>query len=52
MIKIFLESDKFSHIAGVTLHATNILARKSLYTVNNTVAKGFNQMAPLREKSL
>ena len=29
MIKIFLESDEFSHIAGVTLHATNILARKS-----------------------
>ena len=29
MIKIFLESDKFSHIAGVTLHATNVLARKS-----------------------
>ena len=26
MIKIFLESDKFSHIAGVTIHATNILA--------------------------
>ena len=25
MIKIFLESDKFSHIAGVTLHATNNL---------------------------
>ena len=30
MIKLFLESDKFSHIAGVTLHATNSLARKSL----------------------
>ena len=29
MIKIFIESDKFSHIAGVTLHATNTLARKS-----------------------
>ena len=29
MIKIFLESDKFSHIAGVTLHETNILACKS-----------------------
>ena len=27
MIKIFLESDKFSHIAGVTLHATNSLAQ-------------------------
>ena len=23
-----------------------------LHTVNNTVAKGFNQMAPLREQSL
>ena len=31
MIKIFLESDKFSHKAGVTKHATNILARKSHY---------------------
>ena len=30
MIKIFLESDKFSHIAGVTLHATNSLARNQL----------------------
>ena len=29
MIKIFLESDKFSHIAGMTLHATNTLARTS-----------------------
>ena len=29
MIKIFLESDKFSHKAGVTKHATNSLARKS-----------------------
>ena len=29
MIKIFLESDKFSHEAGVTKHATNTLARKS-----------------------
>ena len=29
MIKIFLESDKFSHKAGVTKHATNTLARKS-----------------------
>ena len=26
MIKVFLESDKFSHIAGVTLQATNRLA--------------------------
>ena len=31
MIKIFLESDKFSHKAGVTKHATNSLARKSHY---------------------
>ena len=30
MNKIFLKSDKFSHIAGVTIHATNRLARKSL----------------------
>ena len=30
MNKIFLKSDKFSHIAGVTLQATNRLARKSL----------------------
>ena len=29
MIKIFLESDKFSHKAGVSKHATNSLARKS-----------------------
>ena len=29
MIKILQESDKFSHIAGVTFHATNRLARKS-----------------------
>ena len=29
MIKIFLESDKFSHKAGMTKHATNSLARKS-----------------------
>ena len=29
MIKIFLESDKFSHKARVTEHATNRLARKS-----------------------
>ena len=29
MIKVFLESDKFSHKAGVTKHATNRLARKS-----------------------
>ena len=29
MIKIFIESDKFSHKAGVTKHATNTLARKS-----------------------
>ena len=29
MIKIFLESDKFSHKAGVTKHGTNSLARKS-----------------------
>ena len=29
MIKIFLESDKFSHKAGVTKHATNSLTRKS-----------------------
>ena len=29
MIKIFLESDKFSHKAGVTKHATISLARKS-----------------------
>ena len=28
MIKIFIESDKFSHKAGVTKHATNRLARK------------------------
>ena len=28
MIKIFLESDKFSHKAGVAKHATNSLARK------------------------
>ena len=34
MIKIFIESDKFSHIAGVTLHATNRLARKSLLHVS------------------
>ena len=34
MIKIFLESDKFSHIAGVTLHTTNVLARKSHHTNN------------------
>ena len=25
MVKIFIESDKFSHIAGVTLHATNTI---------------------------
>ena len=31
MIKIFLESDKLSHIACVTLYATNILARKSQF---------------------
>ena len=31
MIKIFPESDKFSHKAGVTKHATNSLARKSLF---------------------
>ena len=31
MIKIFLESDKFSHKAGVTKHATNNLARKSQF---------------------
>ena len=30
MIKIFLESDKFSYKAGVTKHATNSLACKSL----------------------
>ena len=29
MIKIFLESDKFSHKAGVTKHATNTMARQS-----------------------
>ena len=29
MTKIFLESDKFNHKAGVTKHATNTLARKS-----------------------
>ena len=29
MIKIFLESDKFSHKVGVTEHAINSLARKS-----------------------
>ena len=29
MIKIFIESDKLSHKAGVTKHATNSLARKS-----------------------
>ena len=29
MIKIFLESDKFNHKAGVTKHATNTLAHKS-----------------------
>ena len=29
MIKIFIESDKFSHKAGVTLHVTNTLACKS-----------------------
>ena len=28
MINIFLESDQFSHKAGVTKHATNSLARK------------------------
>ena len=28
MIKIFLKSNKFSNIAGVTFHATNTLARK------------------------
>ena len=33
MIQIFLESDKFSHKAGVTKHATNTLARKSPYVV-------------------
>ena len=39
MIKIFLESDKFSHIAGVTLHATNRLARKSHKPVFNIYLK-------------
>ena len=34
MIKIFLESDKFSHKAGVTKHATNTLARKSHDYIN------------------
>ena len=29
MIKIFIESIKFSHKTGVTKHATNTLARKS-----------------------
>ena len=29
IIKIFLESDKFSRKAGVTKHATNSLTRKS-----------------------
>ena len=29
MIKIFIESDKISHKAGVTKHATNSLACKS-----------------------
>ena len=33
MIKIFLESDKFSHKAAVTKHTTNGLARKSLQAV-------------------
>ena len=32
MIKIFLKSDKFSHKAGVTKHATNSLARKLFIT--------------------
>ena len=35
MITIFLESEKFSHKAGVTKHATNSLARKSHLTVIN-----------------
>ena len=36
LIKIFLESDKVSHKAGVTKHATNSLAHKShlMYHVN------------------
>ena len=34
MIKIFLESDKFSHNAGATKPATNTLARKSHISVN------------------
>ena len=41
MITIFLESDKFSHIAGVTLHATNILARKSLDLTTDMIIRTF-----------
>ena len=41
MIKIFLESDKFSHIAGVTLHATNILACKSQFIANYKGRKAY-----------
>ena len=37
MIKIFLESDKFSHKAGVTKHAANTLARKSLICRNDVL---------------
>ena len=31
MIKIFLESNKYSHKAGVTKHVTNSMALKSLF---------------------
>ena len=33
MIKIFLESDEFSHKAGVTKHVTNTLAHKSQHNI-------------------
>ena len=36
MIKIFLESDKFSHKAGVTKHATNTMTRKSQYVIRES----------------
>ena len=45
MIKIFLESDKFSHKAGVTKHATNTLARKSHVVVPYRVVAPTSQLS-------
>ena len=50
IIKIFLESDKFSHKAGVTKHATSSLVRKSYVNAYGSNKMMFKHIKRLMRK--